>query len=351
MPGSILGNGPVFVHSLPFLLAHAPVVQTLALDIFAYSRDKNEVGEFDRVMLASTKFLSSLKMANRLRHIRVPVVALTLSHPIFNGLGDVLLHVPAITLECHIWERDLEEVDSCGLFTRHELGRLSKFTGLKDLTIVHRLGRGDHFGRTDIENAARHVPMLRTFAVDKKIWEIQRHGITGKFERVAGSGETLRNELLQTLDSLSKLSNPQRTQPASKRQAPHVALDRKLNRTITSLASKAKAHHHQILGAVETILPLAESTVQVGSRLLTGIESEMQRAGEFLQRTPKTDSRTLSDLLGTSSSRSAQFTAYSNFLQSEAKGMRRLLESVSIIRDNLKELQRYCVWSKVSNNS
>ncbi|KAJ7166610.1 hypothetical protein C8R46DRAFT_1219019 [Mycena filopes] len=167
-------------------------------------------------------------------------------------------------------------------------------------------------------------------------------------ELQAGSGETLRNE---TLDSLSKLSTPPPTEPASKRQAPHVALDRKLDRTITSLASKAKAHHHQIMGAVESILPLAESSVQVGSRLLTGIESEMQRAGEFLQCTPKTDSRTLSDLLEMSSSRSAQFTAYSNFLQSEAKAMRTLLESVSIIRDNLKELQRYCVWSKVSNNS
>ncbi|KAJ6562827.1 hypothetical protein DFH09DRAFT_1082783 [Mycena vulgaris] len=98
-------------------------------------------------------------------------------------------------------------------------------------------------------------------------------------EMQPGPGESFRNELLQVLDNLSKLSSPQ---PSGKRDATHIELDRALSKTIDSLVRRTTAHHGHIRRSVEHILPLAETTVQIGSRLLAGIESEILRTREVL---------------------------------------------------------------------
>ncbi|KAJ7145745.1 hypothetical protein C8R44DRAFT_845149, partial [Mycena epipterygia] len=149
------------------------------------------------------------------------------------------------------------------------------------------------------------------------------------------SGGIFRNEVL---DTVSKLSSPQPAQEAAKRHAPHVELDRALNKTIEELVRRTTLHHRRISRSVEHILLLADSTVKVGSQLLAGFESEILRTSQVLHHM-KTEPRTQR-----SASRTAQFNAYLKFLEDEEHTIRALFESAAIILDNLTELGPYCAW-------
>ncbi|KAJ7662921.1 hypothetical protein B0H17DRAFT_1093233 [Mycena rosella] len=162
-------------------------------------------------------------------------------------------------------------------------------------------------------------------------------------EMQPGPGGRFRNELLRVSDQLSNLVGSPPTQSPGKRTAPNVYLDHALNKTIGNLVHSATVHHGHIRHSVNHVMPLAESTIGVGSRLLAGIDSEISRTRDIL-RYMKTDSRTLSDLLGRSPTRGEQFTAYLRFLEEERDIFRGLFESALIIQHNLKELYTYCIW-------
>ncbi|KAJ7278972.1 hypothetical protein C8J57DRAFT_1221774 [Mycena rebaudengoi] len=136
-------------------------------------------------------------------------------------------------------------------------------------------------------------------------------------------------------------TNQPRQQSATKYR-PHE-LDRTLNSTVQNLIRRAVEHHEQILYSATNILPLADTTTAVGSQLLRRIESEISRTTEILLRLPITDAPVLS-FLRRSPNRAAQFSAYLGFLEKELPSLRRMSQSASVIRDNLKDLILYCTW-------
>ncbi|KAJ7031734.1 hypothetical protein C8F04DRAFT_677364 [Mycena alexandri] len=160
------------LNSLPPFLSRANVLQQLELNAFRYVMNGIKAPSF----LSPPSFRTAFKAAEHLRHISLPVHRLELRHPLFHELGEALQHISSLTLMLQ------EQWDPQPHLIENTLKAFSKFSQLQTLVIDKQQITLLH--DADVEQLSANVPTLRTFTFGNKTWEIQRHAITGAFQRV-----------------------------------------------------------------------------------------------------------------------------------------------------------------------
>ncbi|KAJ7769462.1 hypothetical protein B0H16DRAFT_1517904 [Mycena metata] len=120
---------------------------------------------------------TAFKAATNLRYISLHIHRLTPDHFIFHELGDALQHVSSLTLAVDgRWVPELHLTDDI-------LRGFSKFTQLQTLVVEYYSWSGTVHDDPNVEQLSIYVPTLRTFTFGRRTWEIQRHAITGAFQR------------------------------------------------------------------------------------------------------------------------------------------------------------------------
>ncbi|KAJ7773673.1 hypothetical protein DFH07DRAFT_937386 [Mycena maculata] len=163
------------LHSLGIFLSNsACAVERLALFI-VWWKDGDGYVEMVKEATVTPTFLTSLKTARHLSRFSVSIFQLVVDHPIFHTLGDALLRVETIELQCEEPMRSPFSEEHFQLLTKFKCLRALHIDGRYNVTIL---------GQSDVERLAQSVPTLHAFVDHGKTWEIRRHGITGELQRV-----------------------------------------------------------------------------------------------------------------------------------------------------------------------
>ncbi|KAJ7716617.1 hypothetical protein B0H16DRAFT_1801026 [Mycena metata] len=162
---------------LPSFLAQVNTLQRLELESICHYMQDGEGSFFPW----PPSFLLAFRNAQNLRHLSLRIRKLTLDHPIFHGLGDAVQHISSLTLKIEKpWDRQPQAIDD-------QLKAFSKFMRLQILSIYQCGAAARHpvpFSEAVVEKLAASVPTLRHCLLLEKAWEIQRHAITGEFQRL-----------------------------------------------------------------------------------------------------------------------------------------------------------------------
>ncbi|KAJ7147379.1 hypothetical protein C8R46DRAFT_548235 [Mycena filopes] len=123
-----------------------------------------------------------------------------------------------------------------------------------------------------------------------------------------------------------------------------VEIDRILNATIGRIVTEMNGTVcEMILDNSEIAIPLAWNTSSLGSELAGGLDGELARVQDALNRLPWWDTWDLYHLTGISRI-GVLHRAYLKFFEEEGRILRSLADSSTLIHENLVDINNYCVW-------
>ncbi|KAJ7147320.1 hypothetical protein C8R46DRAFT_1130010 [Mycena filopes] len=157
--------------------------------------------------------------------------------------------------------------------------------------------------------------------------------------------------LLQTQETLTEIELSQardRAVPGSRLDLRAAETDSILNATVGQIVAKMNTVCETVLEESKRATPLALNASSLGAELALGLDGELVRVHNALNRLPWWDTWTLDHWMGMS--RSYRHRAYLRFFEDEQQVLRLLVTEASYIYDNLADLNHYCLWYTTDEN-